>query len=99
MPKYIVTTQERWSQQVVVTAETEEEALLLAAQGEGQPYGDPEYEMMLDPSTWSISPYLYDYEVRSDDGARIWEAETAGHAAEQHIDAFPDDPIISVERV
>lgn len=31
------------------------------------------------------------YVIESEDGLRIWQAEDAEHAIEQHKDAFPED--------
>lgn len=36
------------------------------------------------------------YLVQSNEGLRRWLADDAEHAAEQHRDAFPDEPIISI---
>lgn len=36
------------------------------------------------------------YVIESDMGLRIWQAESADHAIEQHRDAFPDEPVLGV---
>jgi hypothetical protein len=36
------------------------------------------------------------YAVLSDLGIREWWADDAEHAAEQHRDAFPDEPILAI---
>jgi len=38
------------------------------------------------------------YVVRSPEGDRRWEADDEDHAAEQHRDAFPEEPILKVFR-
>lgn len=39
---------------------------------------------------------LKDFVVLSELGERIWHAEDIVHAAEQHVDAFPDEEIITI---
>lgn len=41
----------------------------------------------------TLRPYI----VTTDAGQRIWHAEDNGHAAEQHMDAFPDEVIQDIE--
>lgn len=37
------------------------------------------------------------YYVRSPLGTRMWHADDAIHATEQHHDSFPQEPVISVK--
>ncbi len=39
---------------------------------------------------------LQTYVITSEPGERRWQAEDADHAREQHEDAFPDEPLLSV---
>ena len=41
---------------------------------------------------------LKPYVVRSDLGTRVWHAENARHACEQHEDAFPEEPVLVLWR-
>jgi hypothetical protein len=34
------------------------------------------------------------YIVTSDLGERVWDADDVEHAREQHLDAFPDEPVL-----
>lgn len=36
------------------------------------------------------------YVIQSDLGLRVWQAEDAEHAVEQHRDAFPDEDVLGV---
>jgi len=36
------------------------------------------------------------YVIQSDTGLRVWQAEDADHAVEQHRDAFPEEPVLGV---
>lgn len=42
---------------------------------------------------------LRDYEVVTEMGNRIWQAESYEHAREQHEDMFPEEPILTVIEV
>lgn len=39
------------------------------------------------------------YRVRTDEGVRLWHADDAEHAREQHIDAFADEAILDIQRM
>lgn len=55
MPKYYVDMREVWIQTVVVEAESREDAIAAAAEGEGEPVdGAFEYSYSLDPDDWNV---------------------------------------------
>ena len=39
------------------------------------------------------------YEVESNLGFRKWTADDEEHAKEQHLDAFPDEPILAIREI
>lgn len=43
-----------------------------------------------------MTTQLREFVVTTSQGARVWYAEDNGHAAEQHMDAFPDEVIQSI---
>ena len=40
--------------------------------------------------------HLKGYRITSDAGDREWAADDEAHARSQHLDAFPDEPIVAV---
>ena len=47
--------------------------------------------------TGSDGKPLQHYTVATAHGVRVWHAESACHAREQHQDAFPDEPALRTE--
>ncbi len=45
-----------------------------------------------------MSDELFTFVVTSPLGERDWFAADADHACEQHLDAFPDEPIVGVRQ-
>lgn len=41
---------------------------------------------------------MKEYAVTTPLGTRIWHADDADHAVEQHDDAFPDEPVLAVSQ-
>jgi len=40
--------------------------------------------------------YTNIYVIQSDNGYRVWQADSTDHAVEQHKDAFPDEAVLGV---
>lgn len=54
MKRYVVTTREVHSQEIVVSAESETEALVKAKDGDGDYGNGSTYEYLLDADSWEV---------------------------------------------